>query len=66
MENHQNMESDIDIELQVTLYTLAQAISKGFNVSYHRAKEILNKALHNRDNNTTEIAAQIFHIESKD
>ena len=63
MSNHEPMESDIDIELQVTLYTLAQAICKGFGVSYYRAKEILNKAIHNRDNNTLEIATQIFHIE---
>lgn len=61
--NNEPMESDIDIDLQVTIYTIAQAISKGFGVTYLRAKEILNKAIHDKNNNTIDIVTQIFHIE---
>lgn len=63
--NNEPMESDVDIELQVTVHTLAQAICNAFGVTYHRAKEILNKAIHNRDNNTIEIATQIYHMEDE-
>lgn len=59
-------DSDRDIELQLTIYTLAQSISIAFNVTYDKAKEILNEAIHNRDNNTLEIATQIYHIKSGD
>lgn len=65
MEN-EPMESDADIELQITIYTLTQAICRGFDVPYQKAKEILNKALRDRDNNTAEISAQIFQIWKKE